>query len=52
MVVKPKGRKRLGRARNKYEDNGKKDFKEKGRKYVAEINWLRIESNGWLLRTR
>jgi hypothetical protein len=48
-VVKPKGRKRLGRARYIYEDNSKMNIKEKGRENLAVIIWLRIGSKGRLL---
>jgi hypothetical protein len=52
QLVKPEGKRSLGRYRCRWEDNIKIDLE----KYYVRVRigsiWLKIGSSGWLLRTR
>ena len=48
LVVTPKGRRPLGRPRNRWDDNIKWIFR-KGREALTGLMWLRIGTDGGLL---
>jgi hypothetical protein len=46
LVVKPEGKRQLGRPRNRWEDNIKADVQEVGCGVWTGLSWLRIETSG------
>ena len=52
LVWKPEGKRSLGRARRRWEDNIKMDLQEVGRDCETGWNWLRIGRGGGRLRVR
>jgi len=46
LVVKPEGRRPLGRARRRWVDNTKMDLQEVGCRYMDRFGWPRIETGG------
>jgi hypothetical protein len=48
LVGKPQGKRTLGRLRRRCKDNIKTDIRETGCEVWAELNWIRIVSNGGL----
>jgi hypothetical protein len=49
LVVKPQGKRALGRPRCSWEDNIKMDLKEKGGRIWTGLTWLRRGSSGRLV---
>jgi hypothetical protein len=46
LVGKPGGKRPLGRPRNRWEDNIRKDLQEVGFWLWTGLDWLRIETSG------
>jgi hypothetical protein len=49
LVVRPEGRRPLGRPRRRWEDNIKMGLREVGGRASIGLSWLRIETGGGLL---
>jgi hypothetical protein len=52
LVGKPEGRRPLGTPRRRWVDNIKMNLREIGWNGIIGLIWLRIGTNGGLLRTR
>jgi len=52
LVGRPEGKRPLGRPRRRWEDSIEMNFRDKGSVRRTDFGWLRIESDGELLRTR
>jgi hypothetical protein len=52
LVGKPEGKRPLGRPRRRWVNNSKMDLRKKDGEVRTGLIWLRIETNGGLLRTR
>jgi hypothetical protein len=46
LVIKPEGKRPLGRPRRRWEDNVKADLQEVGCGVLPGLSWLRIEKGG------
>jgi hypothetical protein len=49
LVVRPEGKRPLGRPRRRWEDNIKMDLRRQGSMERTGFRWLRIEFSGGLL---
>jgi hypothetical protein len=52
LVVKPEGKRPLGRDKRRWDDNNKMDLQEVGWCVWTRLSWLRIETGGGHLRMR